>query len=150
MTLPAELLPLIVEFAPLFSKRVWAHAKVLLIGAILAPGKRPVTSCLRAMGLSDEKRFEKYHRVLNRARWSALEASNILLRLLVLTFALSGEIIIGLDDQSARNLSGSGTFLEIPFRQNQWVAMVVLYVAGHRSVGRNCLGLAVSDRACSV
>ena len=62
MTLPAELLPLIVELAPLFSKRVWAPAKVLLIGAILAPGKRTVTSCLPVRGLSDEKRFEKYHR----------------------------------------------------------------------------------------
>ena len=36
LTLPAELLPLIVEFAPLFSKPVWEHAKVLLVGAILA------------------------------------------------------------------------------------------------------------------
>jgi hypothetical protein len=68
LTLPAELLPLIVEFAPLFSKRVWEQAKVLLVGAILAPGKRTVTSCLRVMGLSEEKRFDKYHRVLNRAR----------------------------------------------------------------------------------
>ena len=67
LTLPAELLPLIVEFAPLFSKRVWEQAKVLLVGAILAPGKRTVTSCLRAMGLSEEKRFDKYHRVLNQS-----------------------------------------------------------------------------------
>ena len=29
LTLPAELLPLIVEFAPLFSKPVWEHATVL-------------------------------------------------------------------------------------------------------------------------
>ena len=102
LTLPAELLPLIVEFAPLFSKRVWQHAQVLLIGAILAPGKRTVTSCLRAMGLSDERRFEKYHRVLNRARWSALTASRILLRLLLTAFAPSGEIVIGLDDTIER------------------------------------------------
>ena len=102
LTLPAELLPLIVEFAPLFSKRVWQHAQVLLIGAILAPGKRTVTSCLRAMGLSDERRFEKYHRVLNRARWSALAASRILLRLLLTAFAPSGEIVIGLDDTIER------------------------------------------------
>jgi len=34
-TLPAELMPLIVEFAPLFSKPVWTHAKVLLAGAVL-------------------------------------------------------------------------------------------------------------------
>ena len=102
LTLPAELLSQIVEFAPLFSKCVWEHAKVLLVGAILAPGKRTVTSCLRVMGLSDEKRFEKYHRVLNRARWSAFEASRILLRLLVAAFAFSDEIIIGLDDTVER------------------------------------------------
>ena len=34
--LPAELLPLIVEFAPLFSKPVWEHVKALLVGALLA------------------------------------------------------------------------------------------------------------------
>ena len=49
-TLPAELMPLIVEYAPLFSKSVWAHAKVLVCGAILALGKRTLTSCLRIMG----------------------------------------------------------------------------------------------------
>ncbi len=102
MTPPAELLPLIVEFAPLFSKRVWERAKVLLIGAILAPGKRTVTSCLRVMRLSDEKRFEKYHRVLNRARSSAFEASRIPLRLLVSAFAPTGEII----KQVGKNFAG--------------------------------------------
>ena len=35
-TLPVELLPLIVEFQPFFSKSVWENAQVLLIGAILA------------------------------------------------------------------------------------------------------------------
>ncbi|MCW5967544.1 MAG: transposase [Blastocatellales bacterium] len=100
MTLPAELLPLIVEFAPLFSKRVWEHAHGLLVGAILAPGKRTVTSCLRVMGLSDERRYEKYHRVRDRGRWSALAASRILLRLLLT--APSGEILIGMDDTIER------------------------------------------------
>ena len=51
-TLPVELLPLIVEFVPYFSKPVWEHAQVLLIGAILAPGKRTVTAALRVMGLN--------------------------------------------------------------------------------------------------
>jgi DDE superfamily endonuclease len=102
LTLPAELLPLIVEFAPLFSKPVWEHAKILLVGAILAPGKRTVTACLRVMGLSQERRFTNYHRVLNRARWSALEASRILLRLLAATFAPRGELVLGLDDTIER------------------------------------------------
>ena len=72
--LPAELLPLIVEFAPLFSKPVWERAKTLLVGAILAIGKRTVTACLRVTGKSEEAHFQNYHRVLNRARWSALQA----------------------------------------------------------------------------
>lgn len=102
LTLPAALLPLIVEFAPLFSKSVWKYAQVLLVGAILATGKRTVTACLRVMGKSEETHFQNYHRVLNRARWSALAAARILLKLLVTAFAPSGELIFGLDDTIER------------------------------------------------
>lgn len=101
-TLPAELLPLIVAFQSLFSKSVWEHAQILLIGAILAPGKRTVTACLRVMGKSDDRHFQNYHRVLNRARWSALLAARILLRLLIAAFAPAGELIFGLDDTIER------------------------------------------------
>lgn len=59
LTLPAELFPLMVEFAPLFSKPVWVHAKVLVVSAILAPGKRTGTACLRVMGLSQERGFRQ-------------------------------------------------------------------------------------------
>jgi hypothetical protein len=101
-TLPAELLPLIVEFAPLFSKQVWEHAKILIVGAILAIGKRTVTACLRVTGKSEEVHFQNYHRVLNRARWSALQAAQVLLQMLVMTFAPSGELVIGIDDTIER------------------------------------------------
>ena len=57
--LPAELLPLIVEFHSLFSKPVWKHAQALLVGAILAIGKRTVTACLRVIGKSDEQALSK-------------------------------------------------------------------------------------------
>ena len=50
-TLPAELMPLIVEFAPLFSKPVWTHAKVLLAGAILALGVFNAGSAQKVMPL---------------------------------------------------------------------------------------------------
>jgi hypothetical protein len=59
---------------------------VLVVGAILAPGKRTVTACLRVMGLSDEVHFQNYHRLLNRAVWSSRRVSRILLRLLLDTF----------------------------------------------------------------
>jgi hypothetical protein len=50
-TLPTEMIRVLAPFAPLFSKRVWQHVQVLLAGAILAPGRRTVSSALRAMGL---------------------------------------------------------------------------------------------------
>jgi DDE superfamily endonuclease len=98
LTLPAELLPLIGAFAPLFAQPVWEHAQVLLVGALLAPGQRTVTAGLRVMGLSQEKCFVNSHRVLNRARWSLLAASHILLRVWVTRFAPAGELVFGLDD----------------------------------------------------
>lgn len=101
-TLPAELLPFIVEFQPLFSQSVWKHAQTLLVGAILALGKRTVTACLRVMGKSDDQHFQNYHRVLNRAQWSMLTASRLLLRLLVATFAPTDELVFGLDDTIER------------------------------------------------
>ena len=101
-TLPVELLPLIIEFQPLFSKPVWQHAKVLMVGAILAIGKRTVTSCLRVCGLAHQNAFQNYHRVLNRARWSTLNAARHLLGLLVTVFAPTGELVCGLDDTIER------------------------------------------------
>jgi DDE superfamily endonuclease len=102
LTLPVELVPLIISFAPCFSQRAFEHAKLLLVGAILAVGKRTVTSALRVMGLSQEKQFQNYHRVLNRARWSALALSRVLLELLVHTLAAEGPLVIGLDDTLER------------------------------------------------
>lgn len=101
-TLPTEIIALLAPFAPLFSRPVWAHARVLVCGAILATGKRTVTAALRAMGLSGEKRFVNYHRVLNRAQWSGLRAARVLLGLLVRAFAPSGEVVLGIDETLER------------------------------------------------
>src|SRR5215210_8871570 len=102
LTLPLELANLIVAFAPLFSKPVFRHAQVLLVGALLSPGKRTVTSALSVMGLSNDAHFQNYHRVLNRSLWSSLAASPILLSLLVAAFAPSGVLVMGLDDTIER------------------------------------------------
>src|SRR3954470_11805707 len=102
LTVPVTLTRWIVRFAPLFSKRVWEHAQVLVVGALLAPGKRTVTAGLRVMGLSQEPRFQKYHRVLNRAQWSSLAIARVLLGLLVHTFVAEGPVVIGIDDTLER------------------------------------------------
>jgi hypothetical protein len=44
---PPPPLPLIAEFALLFSKPVWENAKLLFVVTILAPGKRTITAASR-------------------------------------------------------------------------------------------------------
>jgi hypothetical protein len=101
--LPRAIIPILRRFELLFSERVWEWAKVLLIGAILAPGKRTVTSALRVMGLSDDAQFQNYHRVLNRAVWSPCAASRILLHLLLSAFVPpDAPVVLGLDDHIER------------------------------------------------
>jgi hypothetical protein len=102
LSLPTTFISVMAVFAPVFSKSVWPHAKVLITGAILALGRRTVTASLRVMGLSTEPHFQRCHRVLNRAVWSPLTASRLLLRLLVAMFVPWGVVVCGLDDTIER------------------------------------------------
>ncbi|MBI4496417.1 MAG: transposase [Chloroflexi bacterium] len=101
--LPTPILSVLAPFALAFSSRVWPWAMVLLVGAILAPGQRTVASVLRVMGLQAERQFQKYHRVLNRDRWSSLQLGRALLLLVDRTFLPAGvRLLIGLDDTVER------------------------------------------------
>jgi hypothetical protein len=93
---------LLVAFAPLFSRRVWRYVPVLVVGAILAPGRRMVSTVLRTVGLGQTRRFQNYHRVLSRAVWSSRRASRILLGRLVATFAPAGPLVLGIDETIER------------------------------------------------
>ncbi len=83
----------------------------MLLGAILAPGKRTVTAVLRIMGLSEERQFQAYHRVLNRAVWSSWALSRTLPQLLVQTFVPKGPVICALDPTLERR---RGAKLNLP------------------------------------
>ena len=101
-TSSSRLAPLSLIFESLFSKRVWRSAQILLAGAILCVGTRTVLACLRVMGLAEFSRFQQFHRVLNRARWSSLHASRRLLLALIDAFAPRGPLILALDDTIER------------------------------------------------
>jgi hypothetical protein len=130
---------LLAPFAPLFSRRVWQHAQVLFTGAILAPGKRTVSSILRVMDLDHRKQFHRYHRVLNRAVWSSREASRILLGLLVEMFIPQGPLVFGIDETLERRwgkkIAAKGVYRD-PVRSShgnfvkasglRWVSMMLL------------------------
>ena len=102
LSLPIAFRSAIGVFAPVFSRPIWQHVKVLITGAVLAPGTRTVTAILRMMGRSTASDFQTYHRVLNRAVWSPLTASRLLLRLFVAVFSPSGAVVFGLDDTIER------------------------------------------------
>src|SRR5919205_3628111 len=102
LRLSARFAAVILCFAPLFRQLTWRHAQVLLIGAILVPGQRTVTSILRISGLCWERRFVNYHRVLNRAAWSGRAAARVLLGLLLEAFVPKGPVLLGLDDSIER------------------------------------------------
>ena len=101
-TLPASMVPILLPFAPLFTAPTWRHVQVLLLGTLLAQGPRTVTAALRVMGLANEPRFEKYHRVLSRGRWSGLRGAQILLGLLVPCLPPGWPIVIAVDETLER------------------------------------------------
>jgi len=103
LTPPTKIMVILDNFAQVFSERTWDWVQVLIVGAILAPGKRTVSSVLRVVGLSQEKQYQRYHRVLNRAKWSGLQVSKILLGLLVAAFVMTGgTIVLGADETLER------------------------------------------------
>jgi len=139
LTLPDEYSTLFTQLRPCFSKRAWKLVMVLLVGAILAPGKRTVTAVLRIMGLSQEQHFQNYHRVLNRAVWSNLVLSLVLLRLLLNVFLSSGPVVIGIDETIERRrgekIKAKGIYRD-PVRSSKshfvkasglrWISMMLL------------------------
>jgi hypothetical protein len=97
LSLPSAFSSAIAVFAPVFSRPVWQPVQVLMTGAVLAPGQRTVTAMLRMMGRRAASNFQTYHRVLNRAVWSPLTASRLLLRLFVAVCIPTGVIVLGLE-----------------------------------------------------
>jgi hypothetical protein len=100
--LPTAIVPILRSFAPLFTAPTWAHAQVLVVGTLLTQGPRTVTAALRALGLGQERRFERFHRVLNRARWSGLRGAQILLGLLIVLVPSAWPPVFAVDETLER------------------------------------------------
>jgi hypothetical protein len=103
LTLPTAIMALLEPFRPVFHESTWHKVQVLLVGSILAPGKRTVSAVLRVVGLANAPGFTQYHQVLNRAVWSSRRASQVLLNLLLAGLGQgSGPLIFGIDDTIER------------------------------------------------
>jgi hypothetical protein len=139
LLLPANIVALLAPFAPLFSRPVWRHAQVLLVGAILTPGRRMVSSALRAVGLSHLSSFRTYHRVLSRAVWSSRSASRILLGVLLGAFVPTGPLVVGIDEtierRRGKKIAAAGIYRDpvrsshshfVKARGLRWICLMLL------------------------
>ena len=139
MPLPEAIIAIWAPFAALFTQPVWHHVQVLWIGAVLCRGPRTVASVLRVMGLGGERRFEKYHRVLNRARWSGLQGAKILLGLLIALLPKDWPVTIVADEtierRKGRRIQAKGRYRDaVRSTQNtvvkcyglKWVSLMLL------------------------
>lgn len=99
---PPEFSEIISAFSPLFSKKVFEHAGQLLFGALLTRGKRTVCGILRTLGLKDIRNWSTHHRVLSRAKWSALQCARCLIQLLVKRFVGGTTLVLGIDETIER------------------------------------------------
>ena len=139
LTPPIQIMAILTHFAQVFSERTWDWVQVLVVGAILAPRKRTVSSVLRVVGLAQEKQYQRYHRVLNRAKWSGLAVSRILLGLLVAGFASSGTLVVAVDEtlerRQGKSIQAKGVFRDAVRSSRQhvvktfglrWLSMMLL------------------------
>jgi DDE superfamily endonuclease len=140
LRLPSCFADIIVAFASLFvQQRTWRHARLLLLGALLTPGQRTVSSILRIVGLRRERHFVNYHRVLNRAVWNSREGARRLLGLLISSFVSTGPIVLGVDDtierRRGKRISAKGIYRD-PVRSShsffvktsglRWLSLMLL------------------------
>lgn len=108
--------------ASAFAARTWRRVPVLVAGAILAQGPRPVASALRAVGLGAAPGFGSHHRGLSRRRGSGRAVSRLLLAELLRAFIPPGApVVVALDGtlerrwgRAAHRRAGSTATLSAP------------------------------------
>jgi DDE superfamily endonuclease len=90
MPCTAPIITLLEPFRCLFTAPTWKKMLTLLRGTLRARGRRTVTAALWHTGHHQDPHFSTFHQALNRARWSPLQASRHLLRLIIETFVQAG------------------------------------------------------------
>ncbi len=103
MILPPPIIDVFSVFQPAFTQPTYQKSVRLAVGTVLARGRRTVASALRHVGLHQTSAWATYHHVLNRATWSSLRVSHILLNLILATFCdPGGGVTIAIDETLER------------------------------------------------
>jgi len=98
MILPAEALPLVAAFAPVFTRPTFQRFSLLLVAAILTHGRHTVANLLRTLGRLAPGHRTDYQRVLSRASWSGLQLGCALARFILAQLVPDGPVLLVGDD----------------------------------------------------
>jgi hypothetical protein len=141
-TLSPDIIQILSIFTIAVSVPTFVKMLVLLQGTILTSGRRTITAALRAMGLSDEQQFSKYHHVFNRAKWSPWVLSKLLLSLLVKTCVPAEAALVLLIDDTLERRRGQKVKYKGWFRDP--IRSTVKHVSTSLGIRWLCVALAVT------
>ena len=98
MIILSDILPVLAHFATAFTAPTFCRVQTLVAAAILTPGRHTIANLIRNLGPFASAEPGTYQRVLSAARWSAMELSCLLTRLILLRFCPEGKLVLLGDD----------------------------------------------------
>jgi len=93
-----DALPVLAEFAPVFTQPTFRRFQILLVAALLTTGRRTISNLVRTVRALAPGAASSYHRVLSQARWSGLRLVALLARFVLRHFWPGGRIRLVGDD----------------------------------------------------
>jgi hypothetical protein len=112
LSLPPAAEPLLLSFAPVFTKPTFQRVLVLVVGAILTLGRHTVTGILWTVRCLAVGHYSSYHRVLSRAPWRLLPLGRILAAAVLELVPRDQPIVVPGDDTTpqhkGKNVYGKG------------------------------------------
>ena len=103
LLLPSALEPVFMNLSVAFTEPTAARMAVLMVGMILARGRRTITAALRVMGWLADGHFSAYHRLFSRSPWSVWTLGQVLARLIIELFPAGEPIPIAVDETTAEH-----------------------------------------------
>ena len=98
MILPPEAAPVFLALAPAFTQPTFRRFTVLVVAALLTPGRRTIANLLRTLRGIVPGHRTSYQRVLSAAHWSGLQLACHLTRFLLARLVPDGPVLLVGDD----------------------------------------------------
>ena len=103
LSVPPAAEPLISSFSVAFTRPTFQRVRVLILGAIMAMGRRTVTAMLRAVGSLAEGHWTNFHRVLSCRVWSCGPLGKVLAAMVLELIPADQAVVCSVDDTNPQH-----------------------------------------------